>query len=82
MDYWFFVMKNNLVKIRKQLGLSQKEVARKLGYERSYISNIERGVDIPSLRFWKITSQELQIPINKLLKIERPLNSHDGERKS
>ena len=74
-------MKNNLVQIRKQLGLSQKEVARRLGYERSYISNIERGVDVPSLRFWKITSQELQIPINKLLKVERPPNRHDGERK-
>lgn len=41
-------MKNDLKKIRKRLGATQAEMARRLGITQSYVSRIESGMARPS----------------------------------
>ncbi|MFA4818399.1 MAG: helix-turn-helix transcriptional regulator [Patescibacteria group bacterium] len=39
-----------LKKVRQEKGMSQGDIARKLGVHRSYISGIERGVRNPTIK--------------------------------
>ena len=52
---WFYG--NMLKERRKELKLTQKEVAEKLGRDQSYIARVERGkADIQSSSFFRIAS--------------------------
>ena len=42
------ILKNNLKVYRKKFKITQEDIATKLGVKRSYFSDIERGVYIPS----------------------------------
>lgn len=45
--------RNNLIKFRKQLGLTIDEMADKLGCTRSYLNDIELGKKTGSMGFWE-----------------------------
>lgn len=55
---------------RNKLGLSQKELAEKLGYSTQLISNWERGISMPDLLCWGELSSILEINIDSLLECE------------
>lgn len=59
---------NELRKVRKNLGLSQEELADRCGLHRTYIGGIERGERNPTLTILKRISDALDIPLYKLLK--------------
>lgn len=44
-------MCNNIVKLRKKLGMTQKILAERLDVSQQFISEIENGKTIPSLMF-------------------------------
>lgn len=44
------LLKNNLKTIRKNLGITQEELANQIGVQKSYYSRLERGEFIPSIK--------------------------------
>lgn len=53
---------------RRGLGLTQEDLAGETGFDRSYISDIERGEqNITTLSLWKLSTC-LNIPISKLMR--------------
>ena len=66
----FFIECGKLGKVisalRKQAAISQEELAFRASIDRTYISQIERGVGNPSLLVIFKIAQALKIPINLL----------------
>jgi len=58
----------NLRQIRKKCGLTQEELAHRVGMDVSYLSELENGRKEPCLRKMKEISQALQVPLTKLLR--------------
>lgn len=54
---------------RKELSLSQEDLAEKCGIHRTYIGAIERGEKSPTLSTIEKISNGLEIPINKLWEV-------------
>ena len=54
--------------LRKKRGMSQGDIANKIGVHPSYISQIERGVQNVSLRGMERLAKIFNVPINSLLK--------------
>ena len=52
---------------RKELGLSQEELAFRAGTKRSYLSDLERGVRNPSVRLLGRLAEGLDVPPARLL---------------
>ncbi|MFZ6776980.1 helix-turn-helix domain-containing protein [Undibacterium sp. Ji83W] len=57
----------NVATKRKNLGLTQEQLAARVGVEVETISRLERGVHSPSLAMLEILSEELNIAIADLL---------------
>jgi len=58
----------NLKKIRTQKKMSQGDIARNLGVDRGYISNIENGKKNPTLATVDKLAKALGVPADELLK--------------
>lgn len=58
----------NIKKIRLEKGMSQGDICRKLGFDRSYISNIESGNKNPTLSTITKLAKALGVPMEDLLK--------------
>ncbi len=58
----------NLKKIRLSKGIKQVEIARTLGVDRSFVSNIENGKTNPTLSTIASLAKVLGISTNELLK--------------
>lgn len=58
--------REKLVNIRKELDLTQEELANKAGITRAYLANIEAGKYTPSLDVANKLSIILNRPINEL----------------
>jgi len=54
-------------KLRKELRLSQEELAKTTNLDRTYISGIERGVQNPSLKIVSRLARALNVKPNSLL---------------
>lgn len=54
---------------RKQLELSQEQLAERCGFDRTYISMLERGKRNPSLLNLLRLSGGLEMPLSKLTKV-------------
>lgn len=52
---------------RKVMGISQEELAHLADIDRTYVSQIERGVSNPSLLILHKVAQALKLPVSKLL---------------
>ncbi len=59
---------HNLKIIRTQKGLSQGDISRKLGVDRSYISSIENARRNPTLANIEKLAKVLDVPVYILLK--------------
>lgn len=58
----------NLKKIRLSKGIKQVEIARTLGVDRSFVSNIENGKTNPTLSTIASLAKALGVSTNELLK--------------
>jgi len=58
---------NNIRKLRKQKGFTQKELAEKCNLSRSYLADLERGRYNPSLESLKLIANSLNVNISLLL---------------
>ena len=59
----------NLKRIRTKKGITQIEIAKKLGADRSFVSNIENGKTNPTLSTITNLAKALSVPVNELLKL-------------
>ncbi len=65
----------NIYRIRKQRGLTLSELAERALISKSYLSNIERNLNInPSIQVMKKIAGVLQVDLQKLLKPEEEFN--------
>lgn len=60
----------NIARIRRQKGWTQRELAKAAGLSHDYISAIERGKGIPSLKTLAIIAEKLGVDIKELRKGE------------
>ncbi|MDU0343786.1 helix-turn-helix domain-containing protein [Bosea rubneri] len=60
----------NMRRIRVAAGLSQDEIAVRMGVEQTYVSGLERGVRNPTLTTLERAAMALNVKITELL--ERP----------
>lgn len=60
----------HLAAIRRQVGISQEDLAHQSGLSRSYLSGVERGVRNLALRNICILAKTLGLPPTKLLEFE------------
>jgi transcriptional regulator with XRE-family HTH domain len=58
----------NLKRIRTKKGITQIEIAKELGADRSFVSNIENGKTNPTLSTITNLAKALGVPVNELLK--------------
>lgn len=58
---------DRMMRIRNAFGLSQNQLAKRLGYTRAYISAVEKGIQRPSARMAELIEQELGVSANWLL---------------
>lgn len=58
----------NLKKIRLSKGIKQVEIARTLGVDRSFVSNIENGKTNPTLSTIASLAKAIEVSTNELLK--------------
>ncbi len=57
----------NVKAVRKELGLSQEELAFECGLHRTYISGVERGIRNPTVVVLEKIAQALKVPAGRLL---------------
>jgi putative transcriptional regulator len=55
-----------LIKARKDLGMTQEELAKKANISRTYLTNIENGIYTPSLEVAKNIASLLDMSIDAL----------------
>lgn len=68
---------NNIRNLRKDRGLTQKELAEKCDLSRSYIADLERDRYNPSLDSLKIVAHGLGVNVSRLLGEEKNENNKD-----
>jgi putative transcriptional regulator len=59
-------LKNNIASIRKCKGMSQKELAEKLGIGNDWLCDIEKGKGTPSLALAKNIADKLGVTISDI----------------
>ncbi|MEC2394042.1 transcriptional regulator [Bacillus thuringiensis serovar shandongiensis] len=64
-------MEHNIKKIRKQHGDTLKELAKKINYDYSNLSKIERGIYTPSLTLLNKISNIYNVDLHYLLELDR-----------
>lgn len=60
------VPREKLIFARKEKGLTQEQLAEKVGINRAYLANIENGKNTPSLEVAKNISAVLNMTINEI----------------
>lgn len=56
---------------RKSLGMTQKQLAEKLGMSDKSVSKWERGVSVPNINTLILISEKFDIPVDEMLKSRR-----------
>lgn len=64
------IIGDNIRKYREQVGLSQKQLAKKIGVSNSRLSNWEQGINNPPADFLGIICDALNISASELLGIK------------
>ena len=62
------VLGKRIQKRRKELGLTQEDVAYKVGISRAYMGYIEQGRNAPSLEILEKIAKKLKSPISSFFK--------------
>lgn len=65
-----------IAKLRRQLNLSQEELAERCGFHRTYIGSIERGEKSPTLNTIEKFANGLNVTIPELLDISENVNKN------
>jgi len=63
-----------IAELRKQLSLSQEELAERCGFHRTYIGSIERGEKSPTLNTIEKFAKGLSVTIPDLLSVSEDVN--------
>ena len=63
------ILAENMRKVRQAKGLSQEALALEAEVDRTYVSQIERGVCNPSLRVLYQIASTLKVPVADLLRV-------------
>ena len=58
---------NNIYRRRTELGLSEQELAERLGVTQPTISRYESGDRTPSIEFLRVLAQELKVSMSEIL---------------
>jgi transcriptional regulator with XRE-family HTH domain len=58
----------NIRRIRKERQMTQGDICRKTGFDRSYVSNVEAGKSNPTLATIEKIAEALSVSGNELLK--------------
>ena len=61
-------LSDKIVRLRKSNGMSQEELADKLGVSRQAISRWEMGVSVPNINTLILISEKFDIPVDEMLK--------------
>lgn len=72
---------NNLTTLRKEAGLTQKELADKIGVDHTVVSNWERGINKYGIEMLRPLCEALKVSVNDLLGIytDYPLNPKEKQ---
>lgn len=73
------LLARNLKRAREQSGLSQQELADRAGLDRTYLSNLERGIGNPSLIKMASLSTALSMSVSHMLTPDEDRNDHEGQ---
>lgn len=60
--------------LRIERGLSQEDLASQIGMQRTYISDVERGIRNTSISNAKRIAKALEIPLSKLIEVAESEN--------
>ncbi len=61
------VLSKNLIRLRRQKGLSQEDLALRAGIDRTYVSGCEREIRNPTIKVLEKLASALEIDAHKLL---------------
>ena len=61
------VLSKNLIRIRRQKGLSQEDLALRAGIDRTYVSGCEREIRNPTIKVLEKLASALEIDAHELL---------------
>lgn len=64
------IVGENIRRYRREKGLSQAEVANRMGVDRAYISGLEQGQRNPTIVTLWHAAQALDVEVHLLLKVE------------
>lgn len=74
------IIGRNLTTLRKNAGLTQKELAAKIGVNHSVISNWERGINKYDIEKLKPISEILEVSVNDLLGLDTEYLNSDEKK--
>ncbi len=60
-------LKSRIKKLRNLSGMTQEELADKIGMSRAYVGYIEQGRNVPTLETLDKIARALKIPVSKLI---------------
>lgn len=63
------VLGHSIKKLRRELALSKEQLAERCGFDRTYISMLERGARNPTLLNLLRLANGLEVPISKLTEV-------------
>lgn len=61
-----------IARLRKELGLSQAQLAERIDLSAEYISRLERGINAPSVQALNILADVLKVEVRDLLTFSEP----------
>ena len=68
--YKFFIQVGlNIMRYRKEQGLTQLELAEMTGYSRNQIQRVETAASVPTLPLLLDVSEALNVPLERLLEV-------------
>lgn len=76
------IIANNIIELRKQMNLTQAELAEKMGYTDKAISKWERGESIPDVLTLKALADTFGVTLNYLTEAEHPKNKTEIPRRT
>ncbi|MCM1225163.1 MAG: helix-turn-helix transcriptional regulator [Lachnospiraceae bacterium] len=71
-------LSNNIFELRTSKGVSQEELAEKVGVHQTFISHIEKGIKTPTVSMLVAIADELDCSTDYLLDRERFINRKEN----
>ena len=81
-DYFWTTMKTRIKELRRQIGLTQQELAKRVGVRRETIVFLEKGRFNPSLKLAHSIAEVFQTSIERIFIFEDSEKSGENEKSS